>query len=80
MKTLNDLLKTKSLNVEELMQIKGAAIDMQTGCGAQACHQGSCSGTACSSNACSSLACTSKSCGGSTCTTQGCTTSVMSLF
>ena len=72
MKTLNDLLKTKTLNVEELMQIKGAEEMASAGCGSLACSQSSCANSACTSGACDKNACSSSSCFGATCRSQGC--------
>jgi len=75
MKKLKNFVKKETLNVEELMMIKGADGDRAaSGCGSIACPTVSCSSLACGSGACDSKACNSKSCSGATCTSQACTT------
>jgi hypothetical protein len=72
MKTLKNLVKTETLNVEELMMIKGAAEDAAPVCKEHACTSVGCSGTLCTSSGCTSSACSSVSCGCGTCRNLGC--------
>ena len=72
MKSLKNLLKTDTLNVEELMKIKGATSSESSGCDQNACTKKACSSNACTGSACNSYACHSKSCNNTTCTTNGC--------
>ena len=69
MKTLKNLLKTETLNVEELMFIKG------TGSNAETCGSLACSGNACTNTACTQTGCHSQTCGGSACGGVACTDS-----
>ena len=79
MKTLKNLVKTETLNVEELMMVKGAmAVDK--GCEGQlACNSYACINLACDTLACKSSACNTGSCNGGTCDTFGCNTGVRIL-
>ena len=72
MKTLKNLVKTETLNVEELMLIKGAEIRLTEGCDCASCSSCSCVVGACSSVACNGSACTSCACNGYTCQTSAC--------
>jgi hypothetical protein len=72
MKSLKNLLKTETLDIQELMQIKGAADVQGGGCKQNACTKKSCNSNACTSGACQSYACHSKSCKTTTCQTEGC--------
>ena len=72
MKTLKNLLKTETLNVNELMEIKGAAAPNPPGCEDKACSE-----SACASNVCSSSSiCQTNVCGGKACSDQEKTDSV----
>ena len=74
MKKITELKNAESLNIEELMLIKGAVITLDEGCsGSNACTMGACSVIACRSLACNSRACDAASCGGPTCASNGCT-------
>jgi len=75
MKTLKKILNTETLNVEELMMIKGAAT-APVGCKDRACNNLACNTGACPTQACSQNACNTGSCNGATCTTNGCTSSM----
>jgi len=75
MKKLKNLVKTETLNVEELLMIKGADGDRAAqGCGSVACPTVACSALACGTGACDSKACNSKSCSSGTCTSEACGT------
>jgi len=73
MKTLKKLLETETLNINELMTIKGAVDDAKPNCTSKKCTSSGCSGTSCSNTACTSNACYTNACGGSTCNKNGCT-------
>jgi hypothetical protein len=72
MKSLKNLVNTDTLNLEELMMIKGAAADESGGCDQNACTKKACNTNACTGSACNSYACHSKSCNNTTCTSNGC--------
>jgi len=72
MKTLKKLVTTDTLNVEELMMIKGSAASRQDACDQNACKNGACSSNACTEAACNHYACSSNSCKTSTCEKFGC--------
>jgi hypothetical protein len=77
MKRLKEVINTETLNLEELMAIKGAAIPpVEQGCGTYACVQESCTGKACETKACSSSACNNTSCNSATCESQACYSSM----
>jgi len=71
MKKLKNLVKTETLNVEELLMIKGAE-RLAQGCSKVSCSTIACPGSACNSNACTSNACTSTSCSSATCSSAAC--------
>ena len=58
MKRLKDVISTDTLNVEELMSIKGAAESgLNAGCETIACKTGACKTGSCFLNTCITLAC-----------------------
>ena len=71
MKTLKNLVKTETLNVEELMMIKGATT-VALGCDNHNCNTSSCTEISCNNASCKNHSCNSNSCGGYTCSTLGC--------
>ena len=71
MKTLKNLVKTETLNVEELMSIKGAAA-IASGCDTLTCTENACKDTACVGTGCHSNTCGGTSCGGQSCNTNKC--------
>jgi hypothetical protein len=74
MKTLKNLLKTETLNVNELMEIKGAAQSGSQQCKKLACSMAACTFHACIAEACSKNACSNSSCSCTVCKNSGCTT------
>jgi hypothetical protein len=72
MKLLKNLVKTDTLNVEELMMIKGSAASVVDACDQNACKNHACSSNACTEAACNHYTCSSNSCSTSTCTKFGC--------
>jgi len=75
MKMLKQLVNTDTLNVDELMKIKGSAA-VPYGCKSQACSVTACVHLACVSGACKSNSCNMGSCSGGTCSNAACTKSM----
>jgi len=76
MKTLKNLVKTETLNIEELMVIKGAAAAEPPNCDSYKCKSNGCNGTSCNQSACGSCACKTSACGNGTCKSNGCSSYV----
>jgi len=73
MKTLKNLVKIETLNIEELMMIKGATAAEPASCDSYKCKSNGCLGTSCSQGACSNCACKTTACGNGACKTTACT-------
>jgi len=77
---LIEITNLNGLNVEELMEIKGAAAGVGAGCSEFACTRLACNSATCGSKTCDTNACSSTSCSGLTCSSLGCGTNMGSII